>query len=172
MIEVYYTAIETSDLTRGQVRSYEHRAGMLLLELALKMVHGVKKMPEVCYGDQGKPYLSDHSYEFNISHSHGRIALALSDQPIGIDIESQSRIVPELVRNRFFKGDDARVEDWTKFESYSKLKGEGIYTASYPPHEKNIYFKSYQTEDNYIVSVCAASEDFPAEMTHLDIEIK
>ena len=172
MIEVYYTKVNTSELTRGQLRSYEHRAGMLLLELALKMVHGVKKMPEISVTDQGKPYLADHSYEFNISHSHGRVVLALSDQPIGIDIEPCERIVPELVRNRFFRNAEATVEDWTKFESYSKLKGEGIYSASYPPTEKNIFFTSYHTDDGCIVSVCATTDDFPAEMTKLQIEIK
>lgn len=170
MIEVYYTQIKTAELTRGQLRSSEHRAGMLLLELALKMVHGVKKMPEIGLSEHGKPYLNDGSYEFNISHSHGRIVLALSDAPIGIDIERADREVPQLVVNRFFKDGGANAEEWTKFESYCKLKGEGIYSASYPPHEKNVHFHSYMTDDHYVVSVCSGSEDFPPDMIRLEIE--
>ena len=171
MLEVYYTQIDTSELTRGQVRTSEHRAGQLLLELALKMVHGVKKMPEISTTDQGKPYLCDHSFEFNLSHSHGRVVLALSDSPVGIDIERADRPVPDLVVNRFFKDKEATAKDWTLFECYSKFKGEGIYTASYPPHEKNVFFTSYLTEDNYIVSVCSGVNEFPKEMTKLEIEL-
>lgn len=172
MIEIYYTQINTADLTRGQLRSAEHKAGLLLLELSLKMVHGVKKMPAIYETEHGKPYLSDHSYEFNISHSHGRIVLALSDAPVGIDIERADRTVPQLVCNRFFPDGGATAEEWTKFESYCKLKGEGIYSASYPPHEKNVGFRSYLTEDNYVVSVCSQRSDFPDEMNKLEIESK
>ena len=172
MIEVYYTQINTSELTRGQVRSTERRAGMLMLELALKMVHGVKKMPAINYTDQGKPYLVDHSFEFNVSHSHGHVVVALSDAEIGVDIEHSGRKVPDLVCNRFFRGQKATAEDWTKFEAYSKLRGEGIYTASYPPHEDNIHFATYRTDDDYIVSVCSTLDEFPAEMNRLEIESK
>lgn len=172
MIEVYYTEIKTSELTRGQLRSAEHRAGKLLLELVLKMVHGMKKMPEIDVSEHGKPYLTDGSYEFNISHSHGRIVLALSDSPIGVDIERADRTVPQLVVNRFFRDGEATAKEWTMFESYCKLKGEGIYSVSYPPHENNVFFATYTTDDNYVVSVCAGADDFPADMIKLEIESK
>ena len=40
-------------------------------------------------GENGKPYLNNSSYHFNISHSNNLVCLVVSEEPIGVDIELQ-----------------------------------------------------------------------------------
>ena len=169
MLELYFTQIDTANLTRGQISNAESRMGKELLAYALKSFHGIAPLPPIEISENGKPFLKDRSFEFNISHSHGRVVLALSDKPVGVDIEHEGRAIPELVRRRFFKDKEATVEDWTKFESYSKLSGQGIYSAVYPPIEKDVFIKSYTIADNYIVSVCTNTDSFPLKIVKIDL---
>ncbi len=50
--------------------------------------------------EQGKPLVSGPAiatdWHFNLSHTHGLVAVAASCQPVGIDVEDLSRQVPDL----------------------------------------------------------------------------
>ena len=86
----------------------------------------------------GKPYLKDHpEIHFNISHCKAGIAVAVADQPVGIDIESYREVSDSLIRytmneeeQRFIRESDDPVrtftEYWTKKEAVFKLRGTGI----------------------------------------------
>ena len=87
MLELYFTQIDTVNLTRGQISNAESRMGKELLAYTLKAFHGIGVLPPIDISESGKPFFADHSFEFNISHSHGRVVLALSDKPVGVDIE-------------------------------------------------------------------------------------
>ena len=50
---------------------------------------------EVCFSETGKPYFPDSLIHFSISHSHDLCAIAISDHPVGVDIE----IVKEPIRH-------------------------------------------------------------------------
>lgn len=88
--------------------------------------------------EHGKPFLADHpEIHFNLSHCKNGIAVAVSDQPIGIDIESYREVSDSLLRytmneeeQRIIKKSDDPVrtftEFWTKKEAVFKLKGTGI----------------------------------------------
>ncbi|WP_330984118.1 MULTISPECIES: 4'-phosphopantetheinyl transferase AcpT [Enterobacterales] len=54
------------------------------------LCHAVSPLPNIHYGDQGKPgFDEDHALWFNLSHSGDNIALLLSDVgPVGCDIEA------------------------------------------------------------------------------------
>lgn len=54
------------------------------------LCHAVSPLPDIRYGDQGKPGFDDsHALWFNLSHSGDDIALLLSDEgPVGCDIEA------------------------------------------------------------------------------------
>ncbi len=42
----------------------------------------------IAHGAHGKPFLPDHKFHFNLSHSHDQFALALSDAgEVGVDLE-------------------------------------------------------------------------------------
>ena len=88
--------------------------------------------------EHGKPFLKDHpEIHFNLSHCKNGIAVAVSDQPIGIDIESYRKVSDSLLRYTMNEeeqriitesGDPIKTftEYWTKKEAVFKLRGTGI----------------------------------------------
>ncbi len=88
--------------------------------------------------EHGKPFLKDHpDIHFNLSHCKSGIAVAVSNHPIGIDIESYRNVSDSLIRytmneeeQRIIRESDDPVrtftEYWTKKEAVFKLRGTGI----------------------------------------------
>lgn len=100
------------------------------------------------FSPHGKPYWAENSeFHFNLSHSGNMIAIALSNVPVGIDIEGID--CPDLrVAKRFFSKDEQEYvfskaqervqrfyEIWTKKEAYTKYLGMGL---SYPFNSFNV----------------------------------
>lgn len=93
-------------------------------------------------GEKGKPYLSNSSLHFNLSHSEGRAVLAVSRLPsIGIDIECFDRSVnvDGLSRRCFRESEISGLLElpeeqkrqaffwiWTAKEARMKATGEGF----------------------------------------------
>ncbi len=88
------------------------------------------------YSENGKPFLGNGSF-FSISHCKEAIAVALDDQPVGIDIESIRRFDPELVTRTMSlaeqkliaasdRPDRAFIRLWTQKEAILKMQGTGI----------------------------------------------
>lgn len=90
------------------------------------------------YNEHGKPFLKDYpEVHFNLSHCKNGIAVVVSDQPVGIDIESYRNVSDSLLRytmneeeQRIIRESDDPVrtftEYWTKKEAVFKLRGTGI----------------------------------------------
>ena len=110
----------------------------LLLCNGLKSEYGITEMPDFEYGEHGKPSIIGHpDIHFNLSHCKTAVACAISDTPIGIDIES-IRDAKESVIRYAMNDDEARqilfssnpalefTKLWTMKESVLKLTGEGI----------------------------------------------
>ena len=89
----------------------------------------------------GKPYLKNYSdVHFNLSHSEGYVACAVSDSPVGVDIEYVTDIDLNLAK-QFFYGTEyeyvlnnndqkkAFFELWVLKESYMKMTGLGFRLA-------------------------------------------
>lgn len=91
---------------------------------------------------QGKPVFSHTALHFNLSHSGSRVLCALSDLPVGCDVETLSAYAPGLA-DRFFHPDEAAAlrarkteaekadlfcRLWTLKESFIKCTGEGLRT--------------------------------------------
>ncbi len=186
---------------------YKHSDSLqrsLLGELLLRKILSQKlQIPEIeivfQIGDKGKPYLSDHSLYFNISHSGHWVVGAFSKKEVGIDVE--------LIRNpnygvakRFYSDTEIATlngyEDidlkkdyffqlWTLKESYLKAIGTGL-TKSLSSFTVNtsegkislvdgspvgyIYFKQYPFDKAYKLAICSFVNLFCEEIQILDID--
>ncbi len=123
-------------------------------------------------GKTGKPYLAGPPrLGFSVSHTRNAVAVALSDGPVGVDVEKVGQADPELARDIFSEnelswlnsekaGRDRRFfELWTKKEALLKRDGNGLpenlrtvdVTVSAAP---KLLSALYMGE--YVVSVCSA----------------
>jgi len=100
----------------------------------------VNKQLEFSANPYGKPFLKNNTdIHYNISHSGHYVACAISDQPVGIDVE----IIKDIdlkIAERFFASDEIAYilsgqdslhvqrfyEVWTKKESRIKWEGKGL----------------------------------------------
>jgi 4'-phosphopantetheinyl transferase len=95
----------------------------------------------------GKPALTGATLEFNLSHSHNWLAIAISEKPVGIDVEDGGRLTQDdllsLARQVFTPSECAKLtrlpqeqrkraflRAWTQKEAYVKALGIGL---SLPP---------------------------------------
>jgi len=132
--------LEVLDRRHGQTR-VQGFAATLLLEYAVR-----KRYPSVVHplaistADDGKPYLvSEPNIHFSLSHSGTWAVCALSDCPVGVDIE-KCEPGRRSVAPRFFHRDEVRYLDslsaaakdgafyslWTLKESFVKTTGRGL----------------------------------------------
>lgn len=92
--------------------------------------------PTFLYNDYGAPYIEGGPY-FSISHCKRGIAVAVSENPIGIDIEAIRTFKPELMRKTMNEDEQQRITSsatpdqefirlWTQKEALLKLQGTGI----------------------------------------------
>jgi 4'-phosphopantetheinyl transferase len=122
---------------REQALKYKHTLGQfccLKSWLMLSAMH-IGEM-EFLYNEHGKPYIEGGPF-FSISHCKEAIAVALDDQPIGIDVESIRRFDPELVTRTMSLAEQAIISAsdrperafirlWTQKEAILKMQGTGI----------------------------------------------
>lgn len=115
-------------------------------------------------GKNGKPYIENVDIEFSISHS-GDIALcAISDKPVGIDIEQIRNVDINMVKRVFTSDEQQYVlekwslskqrffEIWTRKEAYAKLNGKGVSSFADFSVMDNPNIKTH-IRSKYIVSI-------------------
>ena len=129
---------------REQALRYTHTFGQfcclksyeMLTELLASTPYTLHPTPSFLYNEYGAPYLENGPY-FSISHCKQGIAVAVSETPIGIDIEAIRPLNESLVRKtmnsqeqtRIFSSAHPEVEFirlWTQKEAYVKMQGTGI----------------------------------------------
>lgn len=94
---------------------------------------------EYIYNEYGKPYIKDSNLYFSLSHSNGVIALAVSKEEIGIDIELIKDVKDNLAHKvmneaeyNIYKGLSKNdkinyfYEVWTSKEAYVKKLGSAL----------------------------------------------
>lgn len=150
--------------------SSEERYGVLRRELELREGHAVN----IYKDERGKPYCDGKTY-FNLSHSGGLCAIALSPLPVGVDCELPSgksyvkvlSSFPEEERREIATERDFFMH-WTAREAYAKLRGDGIWKyvrrlafiggrlfLDGLPVEENV---SFCFEREAVTAVCAAAD--------------
>lgn len=111
-------------------------AAYRLLQRALMLEYGIDGMPVFTYDNKGKPLLQGHpDIHFSLSHCHEAVAVAVSDHPVGIDVETTGHYSAEVAR-RVMNDDEMREIEasaqpevaftrlWTMKESLYKLTGD------------------------------------------------
>ncbi len=112
--------------------------GYMLLRLALKQKYGITEMPSFYCNEYGKPFLTEHpDIFFNISHSGKSVVCAVSEEPVGIDIQD-IRHLSFNVGNKFLTDEELGMVTglepadldrelcriWCIKESYGKMTGK------------------------------------------------
>lgn len=113
----------------------------LLLIYALKQMDPALSLPlDIMTDEHNKPYLKESPWHFNLSHAGDFAACAVSDEPVGVDIESV-RVKELMSPNRILHPEEAQVlayisnpaekkkyfyECWVAKESYLKNLGIGL----------------------------------------------
>lgn len=135
-VVIYFTKITEED----QKKRLSHMVGECLLREGLKRGYGLDLDHEPRgRGEHGKPFLTLRpQIHYNITHSGGYAACAMSDQEIGIDIQEHrkvnyarllERIVPTDMVSEILDSDDperAFYIQWVLREAYIKWTGEGL----------------------------------------------
>ena len=133
-----------SDERRAEALRYKHLFGQYACLKSYVMLRNLLEQRGLSHpflfdhNEHGKPSLKDHpEVHFNLSHCKNGIAVAVSNQPVGIDIESYHLAGDGLLRytmneeeQRIINESDDPVrtftEYWTKKEAVFKLRGTGI----------------------------------------------
>lgn len=134
-----------SEQRRQLVLRFRHELGRrtstaayVLLCEGLRKEYGITEPPVFSYGAHGKPVLVGRpEIHFNLSHCREAVVCALSDRPVGIDVEAVSHYKESVARYTMNerelreileaeRPDVAFTRLWTMKEAFLKLSGEGL----------------------------------------------
>lgn len=114
-------------------------------------------------GEYGKPYFLNSTLKFNLSHSHGYVACALSDSDeVGVDIEAAlpTEDHAKKLAERFFDASEKKAveEDPTVFtrlwsEKEAKAKFFGTNLAEFLEKEKETATNEKNVQETHNVSL-------------------
>lgn len=128
------------DARRGHARAQGIAATLLLTYAVAQRVPDASLPLSIALAEGGKPYLPAlRDVHFSLSHSGGWVVCALSDRPVGVDIEQRTPGRRD-VAGRFFHEDEVRYlnslpekqrEDsfyafWVLKEAFVKATGRGL----------------------------------------------
>ena len=119
-------------ITNEEVR-LERIAAEVLLQYAF-YEYGFDVPKQYAYDDNGKPSASD--VYFSITHTVGAVMVAVSNNPVGIDLEKKRNIDDKIATRiltkeeyEFYnehKGSEYLIDCFVRKESFFKMTGEGI----------------------------------------------
>ena len=131
---------------RERTEAIKHDIGRRQSLLAYRLLckglceeYGIKAPPAFVYNEHGKPFLVSSPF-FSLSHCREAVACAISDQPVGVDIECRRRVSDSLIRYTMNEEEQNVImclpsgcereweflRLWTQKEAVAKLLGTGI----------------------------------------------
>lgn len=146
-------------------------------------------LTQICFGENGKPYLPGSQTQFNLSHAGDWALCAVGNAPLGCDIE-QMRSFKMSVARRFFCAEETRMLEeaegqaqtdlffrlWTLKESYLKAVGKGLSKPmnsfcvtfenggpALSGFENEWLLREYPVAGGYRCALCAAAGSAPPE---------
>ena len=164
---------EISDQRREQALKFKHEQGQRLCVLAYRLLkqglqkeYGITDNPIFEYNEHGKPSIIGHpEIYFNLSHCKEAVACAISDHPIGIDVESPREFKDSLVRYTMNEEEIHEIESshhpagvfirlWTMKEATLKLLGTGITNDIKSVIDTSKYKYTTIDRQRYIYTIC------------------
>lgn len=137
--------MEISAQRREQALKFKHEQGQRLCVLAYRLLkqglreeYGITENPIFEYNEHGKPSIVGHpEIFFNLSHCKEAVVCAISNNPIGVDVECIREAKESLINytmnqeeiseiNNSDNPASAFIRFWTMKEATSKLVGTGI----------------------------------------------
>lgn len=123
----------------------------------------------VKYNGYNKPYLENNPIYFNISHDNELTVIAISNKPIGVDIEEFT--YQDLVIEKYYNEEEKELikkcinkeymftKIWVMKEAYVKMIGigleYGLRNVNTLMIKDKIDIKEYE---NYLIAVCRGDE--------------
>ena len=164
---------EISEQRREQALKFKHEQGQrlcvlayLLLKQALREGYGITENPVFEYNEHGKPSIVGHpEICFNLSHCKEAAVCVVSDQPIGVDVESIREFKESLVNYTMNDDEIAQINSaehpaaafirlWTMKEATMKLIGTGISNDMKTVIDTTKYKYTTVNRQRYIYTVC------------------
>lgn len=160
---------------REQAMKFRYESGRRECAMAYRLLTdilsenlGIAGQPEFVTGKHGKPMLKGMEHiHFNLSHCSRAVCCAVSDRPVGIDVENTGRYKESLARyvlsdnemQRILCAQDTDLEFtrlWTQKEAVFKLTGEGItddIKSILEQSPASAYTLHTETRDGYVVTI-------------------
>ncbi len=135
------------------------------------------------YGENGKPYLREYPFYFNLSHSGDYVFCVLSAHEIGADIQKHGTYDKSRLAERFFApqeitalGECGEEREalfyrlWARKEAYGKLTGQGVVStvgknvlpgAEYEEERKPVW-EEYGEMEGYSLAICRYADSVTA----------
>ena len=159
---------------RGQALRFRHELGQrtcaaayLLLCEGLEKEYGITAKPDFVYAVHGKPAIAGRpDIHFNLRHCREAVVCALSDRPVGVDVESVREYRESLVSYTMNEEEQKQIKTalhpevafirlWTKKEAYVKMTGQGIGDLKHALEHAEARFTTVDSADGrYIYTVC------------------
>ena len=170
---------EISAQRREQALKFKFEQGQRLCVLAYQLLkqglreeYGITENPVFEYNEHDKPSIVGHpEIHFNLSHCKEAAACVVSDQPVGIDVESIREYKEPLVHYAMNDEEVRQIEAsdnpaaafirlWTMKEATLKLIGTGISDdlKTAIDHERFLY--TTVEREKYIYTVCSLATDY------------
>ena len=164
---------EISEQRREQALKFRHEQGQRLCVLAyqllkqgLKEEYGISENPIFEYNEHGKPSIVGHpDIFFNLSHCKEAVICVISDQPVGVDVESIREYKDSLVNYTMNEAEIAEIQQaenpasrfirlWTMKEATMKLMGTGISNDMKTVIDTTKYKYTTVDKQRYIYTIC------------------
>lgn len=132
-LKLYYADIRGADESRarlaGRTRAPGSAFALSLLAAAARDCWGFDTLPRLDVGPGGKPFFPARpDCHFSLSHTDTHVLAALSDAPVGADIQTRRSLRPgfsERLTTPRERADFDFFELWALRESFYKLAGAG-----------------------------------------------
>ena len=179
---------DISEQRREQALKFKFEQGQRLCVLAYQLLkeglqkeYGITENPIFEYNEHGKPSIVGHpEIYFNLSHCKEAAICAISDKPIGVDVESLREFKDSLVNYTMNDEEKAEMASssnpaatfirlWTMKEATSKLIGTGITNDVKSLIDTTKYKYTTVERQRYTYTVCSfiSAEDQHTLLLHL-----